>query len=75
MIPFVISVYVEPKGFGSLFTTHATYTATLPQEKFGERCPVWFITSELGHTKISLRGRVKETQSYSTTPDLYVFSC
>ena len=59
MIPFVLSVYPEPKGFGSLFATHATHPPHSPREKFGVRCPAWLITSEVGHTKTSWRGTVE----------------
>lgn len=64
-IPFVLCVYLGPKGIGSLFTTHPN---TVPQEEFGEHCPAWLIACEVDHTNNSWRG----THSYFT-PDLYVF--
>lgn len=33
MIPFVLSVCVEPKGFSSLFTTHATHPPHSPRRR------------------------------------------
>lgn len=55
MIPFVLPVYPEPEGFGSLFTTHATHPPHSLRRRLVSTVRAWLITSEVGHTKISWR--------------------
>lgn len=72
MSPFVLLIYPEPEGTGSVIPNHATTRHTPLRKSLVSAVQARLITSEVGQIKVPSEGELSREPKAFFAPDLYV---